>query len=89
MAAGFHLEVQALAFLPQTHPVDAAESTGATIGLFAGALGVRRDFTLGSWSLAPVLAWEAGAQAGRSFGISDPAANAGFWLAARAGAMVG
>jgi hypothetical protein len=89
LAAGFHLEVQVLAFLPQTHPVDATGGAGATVGLFAGALGVRRDFTLGPWSLAPVLAWEAGAQSGRSFGVSDPAANAGFWLAARAGAMVG
>lgn len=89
LAAGLHLELQVLAFLPRTHPVDAAGTTGATVGLFAGALGFRRDFTLGAWSLSPVLAWEAGAQTGRSFGVSDPAADAGFWSAVRAGAMVG
>lgn len=82
---GFGLELQGQAFLPQS----TATTPGATLTLFTGALGARRDFELGAFFLAPVLALEAGALRGRSFGITDPAVNTAPWLAGRGGVALG
>lgn len=82
---GFGLELQGQAFLPQS----TATSPGATLTLFTGALGARRDFEFGPFFFAPVLAFEAGALRGRSFGITDPAVNTAPWLAGRGGLALG
>lgn len=87
LGAGFWLELHALAFLPQSRTVD-ENGAGATVLLFAGSLGARRDFAIGPLTLAPLLSFEAGAQRGRSFGVSDPAVNVAVWTAVRAGALV-
>ena len=85
LAAGFWLEVHAQGWLPQA----TLKSPGATLTLFAGSLGARRDFTFGPLFLAPVLSLEAGGLRGRSFGVTNPEANVGFWLAARGGLALG
>lgn len=85
LAAGFSLEIHAQGFLPQV----TTQTPGATVTLFGGALGARRDFEAGPFFFAPLLALEAGALRGRSFGVSDPALNHAFWLAGRAGVALG
>ena len=87
LGAGFWFELRAFAFLPQSRTTDAA-GAGATASFFGGAIGARRDFDLGPLTLAPLVAFEAGAQRGRSFGVSDPAVNVGVWTAVEAGLLV-
>lgn len=82
---GFELELQGQAFLPQA----TATTPGATLTLFTGALGARRDFVFGPFFVAPVVAVEAGALRGRSFGVTDPAVNTAPWLAGRGGLALG
>lgn len=87
LATGFHLELHAQLWLRQT-TVPTADGAGAGFALYTGALGARRDFELGPVTLAPLLAVEAGALRGNSFGLSNPAANVALWVAARAGVLL-
>lgn len=89
LPAGFALELQGHAWWPQ---FTVADAPGATFWLFTGSLGARRDFELSDGAvgvaLAPVLSVEAGALRGKSYGVTNPAENVGFWLAPRAGAAL-
>ncbi|MBL8950419.1 MAG: hypothetical protein JNK82_06560 [Myxococcaceae bacterium] len=84
LAAGFHLELHGHAWLRQSTAPD-ADGAGAALSLYTFGVGARRDFDLGPLSLAPLLAVEAGALRGSSFGLSNPATNTAVWVAARAG----
>lgn len=85
LPSGFGLELQGQAFLPQA----TVATPGATMTLFTGAVGARRDFEFGVFFLAPVLALEAGALRGRSFGLTNPAVNTAPWVAGRGGVALG
>lgn len=86
LPSGFALELQGQGFWPQA---TAASGPGATLWLFTGSLGARRDFGLSDGAvgvaLSPVLSLEAGAMRARGFGVTNPGDNVGFWLAPRAG----
>lgn len=85
VGASFHLELQGQVFLRQL--TTETEAPGASLLLFTGALGARRDFEWGPFSLSPLLAVEAGALRAVSFGVTNPASSLALWVAPRAGAM--